>query len=244
METQYFYRIAHGHETRIRVLMNDVPFYQRGPTDYSVTHTDGANHLVLPGDNLLTLELVDAPTHMHVIVEVTIDNDHERPVARIDWPIAAGPVLPFAMSAPFRASGLSYRPAYLRAPPAKFGPEGTHELRQAVRDYHGAVSRNDVDSFVRQVELKSSELLAAYEGDSSFSLAAAREGIREYFSGNPMARPLDLDELVFEPRAEGRVAYVTRADWGPAIEATASDGRRFAADLWLTRHEGAWKIFR
>jgi len=247
VETQYFYRIAHGNDTRIRVLMNDIPFYRRGPTEYTVTHTDGANHLVVPGDNVVSLELYEAPDNFHVIVEVTIDNDHEHPVVRIDWPtVLAGapPVLPFVISVPFRTTGLSYQPAYLRAPRSSFGREGTHELRQAVTDFHGAMARNDADAFVRLVELKSAEFLAAYEGHSSFSLGDARRGVQEYFAENALARPLDLDEIVFEPRAEGRVAYVTRVDWGPAVEATTSQGRRFATDLWLTRHEGAWKIYR
>ncbi len=111
-------------------------------------------------------------------------------------------------------------------------------------DFHGAVARNDADAFVRLVDLKSAEAMAAYEGDASFSLADARQGAVEYFSGHALARPLDFDEIVFEPRADGRVAYVSRVDWGPAVEASTSEGRGFATDLWLTRHDGAWKIFR
>ncbi len=247
METQYFCRIVHGNHTRIRVLMNDIPFYKRGPTEYTVTYTDGANHLLLPGDNVITLELYEAPDNIHVIVEVTIDNDHERPVVRLDWPTIVGglpPVLPFVISFPFRTTGLSYQPAYLRAPPASFGREGTPELRQAVTDFHGAVARNDADAFARLVELKSVEGQAAYEGSPSYAIGDARREAAEYFSEHALARPLDFDELVFEPRAEGRVAYVTRVDWGPAVEARTRKGRGFGTDLWLTRHDGAWKIFR
>ncbi|MFT3764722.1 MAG: nuclear transport factor 2 family protein [Minicystis sp.] len=250
METQYFYRIYHGPDTRIRVLMNDVPFYQRAPQALAITHTNGANHLVVPGDNTITLELYEAPTHLPVIVEVTIDNNHDSPVVRLDWPAlweglpAESAVLPFVFTAPFRAGGVSYKPAYLNAPRSNFGPEGTHELRQAVRDFHDAVSRGDTDAFLRLMELKSSEGMRAYEGASAFSMGAASQEIGAYFAKGPQVRPLDMRDLVFESRLDGRVAYVTRADWGPAIEAATPDGQRFLADLWLTRHDGEWKIFR
>ncbi len=107
METQYFYRIAHGHQSRIRVLMNDIPFYKRGPTEYAVTFTNGANHLLLPGDNVMTIELYEGPDNFQVTAEITIDHDHDHPVARIDWPLAGGlpRVLPFVMFHPVPHDG-------------------------------------------------------------------------------------------------------------------------------------------
>lgn len=248
-DTSYFYRIAHGPWTRLRVHMNDVPFYRRDPQEYAITFTDGANHLLVPGENALTLEILEAPPHVTVIVEITIDNNHESPVLRIDWPMMEEAVpearaLPFTITARFTARGTSYRPAYLDAPPSHFWPEGTPEQHEVVRDFHAVMARGDTSGFVEAVGLKSEEYLRAYGGDPTCGKEAAREEAAEAFAKGVEVRPLRMDDLVFEQRADGRVAYVTRRDGGKAVEAVAGDGQRFATDLWLTRHNGAWRIFR
>lgn len=249
-ETQYFYRVVHGREARLRALLNDIPFYKRAPQEFAITYGGGANHLLAPGENTLTLELFEAPRTNTVILEITIDHNHDDPVIKMEWPAlcadlpaeAAG--LPLVYTQRFRADKVTHLPAYMSCPPIDFGPEGTPELREAVRAFHAAVANADASSFAEELSLKATEMTAAYAGDPSCSADDARREMADFASSGVSARPLDFDELLFESRAGGRVAYVTRIDGGPAIQAISGGGDRLNVDLCLTRVNGVWRIFR
>jgi hypothetical protein len=248
--TPYYYQITYGPRTRLRLLMNGVPFYRDVPKSVGVTHGGAANHLMVPGENVLTLDVLEADTFFSIVAEITVDFDHKSPVVRVDWPEiwkdlpAASQVVPFRHDARFRVTGVESEPAYLRAPKTEFGTEGTPELREAVWRYHDVTARGDTEAFLHEIELQLSEMNRAYDNHPAFAAGSVRSDMAERFDAGITARPLDFDELHFESFADGRVAYVTRVDGGPALQAASGNGQEMAADLWLTQENGQWRVFR
>lgn len=250
--TPYYYLINHGPPTRLRALMNGVPFYRCEPESEAegATHTAAANGLLVPGENVLSLDVLEADTFYSIIVEMTIAFDHKSPVFRVDWPklwkayADEEKVIPFTHQVRFEATGVRFTPAYLRAPRAEFDHRGTPALREAVARYHDTIARNDVDAFMHENAFKIAEADRAFEGHPAFAPGPLREAMRERFQAGVTARPLDLDALQFESYAEGRVAYVVRADGGPALEAECTNDDAMRTDLWLTQIDGQWRVFR
>ena len=245
----YFYRIYHGPDTLMKVRFNDIVVYHKRDKDADLgrTTTNSANDLLFTGENSLTIEIVDGAEHHPVFVDLNVD--YERTVKRVDWPglweaLPEGQrVLPMVHTAHFDITEDFERPAFLNAPKSDFGPEGNPELREAVRKFHDAVDRCDLDSYCESLDLKSEELLRSYNNHSDFTIDGARQEAAGFFQQNPRTRPLDFDELVFESCRGGQVAYVRRVDGGKAIESVGAE-TELSTDLWLTRHRAEWKIFR
>lgn len=270
--TPYYYDLHQGTGVAVRALLNDLPFY-RGNGAELVAITAPANHLLLPGENVLTLELAPPPKAVAAALAkeqptpgavaggvrfaLMIDDEDDTVVHRASWPEpiardgAPAPPrsLPATLTTRFKVEGGVGRPVYLDAPRARFERKGTPEQRDAVREIFRALEKGDVAAFLRTSELKLAERERANPGSPEHAVAQQREKIQKRFAKKWQLRSMDtksLRDLVFESRAEGRVAYVTRADGGPAVEAvSASDpGNTLAMDIFLTRVGGTWKVFR
>ena len=248
--TPYYFQVSHGPRTRLRLLMNGVPFYRCVPGPDGATMGGAANHLLMPSGNVLTLEALEADTHFAIVVELSIDFDHAAPVVRMDWPKMwkdvpeALQIVPFRHDVPFEVHGVDFTPAYVNAPKADFDHRGTPELREAVRQYHETIARGDTDGFMAQNAMKIEECDRAYEGHPAFSPGALRDPMAERFQAGVEARPLVFEELHFESFLDGRVAYVTRLDGGTALAAASKNGDEMENDLWLTQQGGLWRVFR
>jgi hypothetical protein len=248
--TPYYFQVSHGPPTRLRLLMNGVPFYRCVPETEGTTHGAAANHLLMPSGNVLTLEAMEVDTFFAIVVELTIQFDHTAPVLRMDWPKMwkglpdEAKIVPFRHDMPFEVHGVSFTPAYVNAPKADFDHRGTPELREAVRQYHETIAKGDIDGFMAQNTLKIEECDRAYEGHPAFAPGFLRQPMAERFQAGVEARPLDFDELQFESFAGGRVAYVTRRDGGHALAAASENGDMMTTDLWLTQQGGLWRVFR
>ncbi|MEP7121894.1 MAG: hypothetical protein ABJE95_13320 [Byssovorax sp.] len=259
--TPYLMRMYHGTGVAVRASLNDLPFY-RGDGQKNVTVTAPANHLLLPGENVLTLEVYKAPRPADALAiegPVTFTLMVHEPatpvVHRIDWPSvwADMPIeersLPLVHSSRFLADDRLPHPVYWDSPPARFDLRGTPEQHEAVREVYRAFQQGDADRFLEINRFKLEERQRFYPDTPELSTGFQRQDLRADLSREWHVRPLDqinLEELVFESRAGGRVAYVTRADGGSAIEAVAADDPRstFATDLFLTLRDGRWRVFR
>jgi hypothetical protein len=259
--TPYFFIMHQGTGVVARALLNDLPFY-RGLGQRNHTVSGPANHLLLPGENVLTIEVypgtrpaiapaIEGPVEL----EIKVDDDTAATVHKVAWPDAwaalpvADRVLPFLHTSRFVVDDRLPLPPYWDAPPARFGLEGLPGQHAAVREVHRSFVDGDVEGFFDANRLKLEERQRAYPDTGDFAAGTQREKLAGYFGRAWDVRPLgerDLDELVFESRAGGRVAYVTRADGGRAIEAIAADdpSETFAADLFLTQRDGRWRVFR
>ena len=259
--TPYFFIMHQGTGVAARALLNDLPFY-RGLGQKNHTVSGPANHLLLPGENVLTIEVYPAPRPVTapllegpVEFELKIDDATAATVHKLAWPDAwaavpaSDRVLPFLHTTRFLVDDRLALPPYWDSPPARFGLEGLPGQREAVREVHRSFVHSDVDAFFDANRLKLEERQKAYPDTADFDAGVQRQKLAGYFGREWHVRPIDQGEasdLVFESRAGGRVAYVTRADGGRAIEAIAATdpSETFAADLFLTQRDGRWRVFR
>lgn len=261
--TRYSFTLAHGPLLTVRATLGELPFY-RGRGTESASLTGPANHLLLPGDNVLTLELAAppgavatalaaAPPHLSFAVRVDDEADmlvHAVSVAEL-WPELplAERKLPWKHVSRFHADARLVRPTCFEAPRARFNRDGTPEQKEAVREIYRAFESGDAQAFLRAIKLELEERQRAYPGVPELSAARRREKIAARFARKWRIRPIDLrnlKELSFESRLEGRVAFVTRRDGGAAIEAVAvgDASNRVEMDLLLMRRGSAWRVFR
>ena len=264
IRTPIFHSIGIKEGVWVRAFLNGLPLYKSaelGPNSRS----GPVNDLLVPGENELSIELLHAPTPLYsptlkgavslLIYEVT--NPDTTPLGKRVIEQAVFPQMwedvperfrrfPYFYRARFDPGVAIHRPAYLDAPSVSFDCDGTPELREAVRRVHSAIEQNDVDRFLQEIALKLHHAEKALEGEEWASVAQKSKGFRdELFVHHLIARPLVMDDLHFEPRADGRVAYVTRKDGGFALEAIARGDpkRRLRTDLCFTQYAGDWRVF-
>jgi hypothetical protein len=255
----YLVLVGHGTGVGARVLINDLPIF-RGFGQENMTVTQAANHLLLPGDNTMTMELFPAPRPAHapsiegpVVFTLRLDVEEGTILHRVRWPDDMWEmlpdderVLPFAHTSRFVVDERLGRPVYWDKPPVDFPLEGNPALHAAVTEFISALQKSDVDAFMDVNSLKLAERQRANHDRPELATGDQKKKLVAYFSKKWLMRPTSMDDLVFENRAGGRVAYVTRKDGGRAVEAVAADDptETFAVDLFLTRHEGRWRVFR
>jgi hypothetical protein len=259
--TPYLLRMHQGTGVAVRALLNDLPFH-RGDGQRNITVSAPANHLLLPGENVLTLEIYKAPRPLDslalegpVTFTLMVHEDGTPIVHQVDWPTVWADVpfkertLPFVHVSRFLADERLPHPIYWDSPPTKFDLRGLPGQHEAVREVYRSFLAGDADAFIELNHFKLEERQRFYPDTPELSTAFQREALARDFSHDWHVRPLDqenLEELVFESRAGGRVCSVTRLDGGSAIEAVAKDDSRsaFATDLFLTLRDGRWRVFR
>lgn len=254
----YLFQVGHGTGVAARVLLNDLPMYT-GAGQQNITVSGPANHLLLPGENTLAVEIFPAPRPLDaptiegpVAFTLRLDDKEGTIVHRVKWPDCwemltdDQRVLPFAHASRFLADERLLRPIYWDVAPVDFPIEGTPDQHLSVLEYSTALAKGDIDAFLDANALKLAERQRANPGHSELERGTQRKKLAGYLAHDWQVRPVRMEELAFESRAGGRVAYVTRKDGGRAVEAIAADDptETFAVDLFLTRHEGRWRVFR
>ncbi|MEP7120266.1 MAG: hypothetical protein ABJE95_05110 [Byssovorax sp.] len=261
--TRYTFSLAHGPLLTVRATLGDLPFY-RGRAGEPAALTGPANHLLVPGENVLTLAieapsvaaaaaLLSAPPHLSFVLRV--DDDADTLVHSVSAAELWAELPPEQRKAPwkhvsrFHADTRLVRPACAESPRARFNRDGTPEQKEAVREIYRAFESGDAQLFLRAIKLELEERQRAYPGVAELSAPRRREKIAARFAKKWRIRPVDLrslKELSFESRLEGRVAFVTRRDGGAAIEAVAAGdaSNRVEMDLLLMRKGSAWRVFR
>jgi hypothetical protein len=250
----YDYRILHAPGIYARVLVNDIPFYRR-IVDCNMAPAGPFNHLIVPGENVVRIELAEAGENDPTIIrtfEMTVLRQVDGAVRfREKWPDFAKEYpeeerkLPIVHERKLQSDCETPLPVWWDSPHERFPSEGTRDLHDAVRALHDAYARADVDEFLYLVELKFAEHKKYYGAVPDLAPEAAKERY-----GALLREPWDLDpydpkEIVFEHRAGGRVAYATRRDGSHALRARhkTDPSQSWTANLLLTRRDGRWRIF-
>lgn len=241
-----------------RAWLNELPIqkeYVHGPDSMS----GGASHWLVPGINTLDIEVLKAPLNKGSVADMmiyTVINEHSSPPelnvhCRVDFPALWNEtpeeqrVLPYWIKTTFEAPGEIQEPVYWGAPSVSFGCEGTPELWDAVQALHDAIANHDANRLIELLSLRDEEYERVYPGIPSAQASRAKEGIRKFFSLHPRVKPLDRRVIHFEPRAGGRVAYVSGADGEPVIHAICEmdPSLQFRANPMFTRYAGQWRVF-
>jgi len=246
----YTYTLSHGPDTVVRLLLNDIPFY-RVPhqRDRGITETCPVDHWLVPGLNTFDIELAFAEERYFITFSIEESYDREHPIFRYEWPrvYRTLPIVrqfPFVHGSSFTVPDLTFRSVHLDAPCSAFPLSGNEAQQRAVMRLYDTLLRADADAFMDAMALKTAELNRAYDGHPLVNPDKVRGQFRERFSRGLTVKPVSVDELVFESRADGRVAYVTRKDGGQPIDVETPTGEWMAHDLWLTFHNGDWRVFR
>jgi hypothetical protein len=254
----HWFKLHHGTGVAVRFFMNDVLFY-RHPGFDQFTISGPANYLFVPGENTLRIEILPgvipatAPDFRGPVeLSIMLDNPADTPVALGRWSwenLNEEPPLPAFVNERFRPGGDIREPAFVRARPAVFGPEGLPEQHEAVRRIHEAFRSRDAGAFLDLNALKLAERQSADPGNEYLDTTRQRAKIAQVFQREWDVAPLDMNDLVFESQAGGRVAYVTRKGYGKALMAACRTNDEAStltwdSDLWLTQVDGAWKVFR
>ncbi|MBL9022652.1 MAG: hypothetical protein JNL21_10660 [Myxococcales bacterium] len=262
----HYYQILHSPGVVARVTVNDIPFYRRA-VDFAMSPAGPFNHMIVPGDNVVVLELTPAPGPVPPTVTQTFDfrimrESDDRVVFRAKWPdlvdypkpekgdpptryLDQDKRLPAVYTGRFEPDFENPRPIWLDAPTGAFPAEGTREQHDAVLELYEAFRRRDVDGFLAASELKLAEHRRFYGAIPELAPDVAKARYGEMLREPWNLDPYDPSQLVFERRAEGRAAYVTRKDGTPALQARhqTDPSQAWRANLLLTRAEGRWRIF-
>ena len=250
--TPFFFMYTQGPETSARVWMNDVPVLRYGLIeDETRNHTSPAIHLMQPGENTFAIEIDVAPAWSQVSFELSVNWDHDRPVMLFEWRAETDHLdkdkrSPFRYETSFSPLGDLFSPVHLGAQPQDFPCEGNGALHDAVRSFHDAIERRDLDGYMQQLDLKISEMERAYPGWGWIDRGEVRNDIKELFSHDLAVRPLDLARIHFERRVDGKVACARHLDGGHVVEAYCKDDPTLCltADVVMTYNDSRWRVFR
>ena len=263
--TIYYINIRIEHESAARFYLNDLPvwkFLRHGADSMNA----GANSWLVPGENVLTLDIVQAPLTLpnmppgRPTLEVTIFKAAEGAteptdveiVHQVQFPQMWDDVDEDLKTFPYRHESRFtlpdadvYRPVFLDAPEQEIPSEGTPELRKAVQNLHDAVKSNDGSRFADQVALQFEEYERASGGVADTDVASQRKTSDEFFAHPIEVKDLEMDRLVFESRSNGRIVHVVRDDGRPVLMARATDdpSEQFQGNVLLTHHDGRWRAF-
>jgi len=262
----YMTRIKHGPATYVRVLMNDVPMYDRAVMDFA-SQAFPATPWLIPGQNRVEVEVRDAPKNphceqapphfelflFHQDMDALNDGSNETPLYHEEYPAVLETLppeerkLPCSWTATFKPEGYIPEPIWADSAPGPVPEQGTPELLKAVFDLHIAFEKKDVDALVAVAALKLQDQ-QRYFGPLETNIPS--EVKKEHVE--MLAQPWDL--MPFEPAKlrfrscqGGRVAYVTHEDGGPPLRAKHQFDplQRWAAKPLLMRQgSDDWRIYR
>lgn len=245
----YDYAINAGPYAYIRAYMNGLPIFRRPPTDGEApTTTMTANPVLVRGVNRITYEILMGRDTARGFMLVQRQSDPKNPIVRWDWPPPDGRLLdvfPMTHTEVFEVSDIDHEQPWVdseRVP--EWGAEVPEDLKLAVQSVHHAVATNDVGALVSHTSLKQEHLSRVFPDDPDFSSKGQLARFGRMLPGM-QAEPFRHEELVYERHLDGRVAYVTCVDGRKAIRASRPNYEGwFETDLWLTKKQGVWRVFR
>lgn len=252
-KTPFYWLVKHPPGHVVNLTVNDVPFYRRS-SDHHAAPNGPFNHWLLPGRNVVHLTLVQpvpVPGMKFSMSFQVIRFEDDMALFTLAYPefIQVHPEeersLPASHQAAFDFPLDAPKPIWFDAPVTDFPPEGTPEQRAAIFELWDAKRRGDVDDFIRATEMKARNLELFYGPNPDHTPGKMRGEYGAILAEPWDLRPLDFEELIFERRGGGRVAYVTRKDGGPTLFAQHKEDpdRTWEPTLYLTMVEGRWRIF-
>jgi hypothetical protein len=248
--TTYLCRILHRPASHARVMINGIGVYDRAP-EKNVGPTFTISHWLLKGENLLTIELLPAPRSPNtpymdawLRMQILTAADQENALWQWEYPAnVVSPGLPFEL--PYVHEGIFLVsedlpvPAYFKATPEEFPPEGTAAQIAAVRELYDAFATRDVPRFEAVMDLKASEHDRFY-GPEPLAKAEAMQRINAPW----IMDDFNAEDLRFDRYAGGRVAFVRRASGKAAVRAVHRDEPYlgWGTNFYMTCIDGRWRV--
>jgi hypothetical protein len=246
----YICRILHRPASHARVMINGVGVYDRAP-EKNIGPTFTISHWLRKGENLISVDVLPAPRSPQtpymdawLRVQILTADDQDNPLWQWELPDTV-PTLGVPIALPYLYEGVFLvpedmpEPAYLRATPEEFPPEGTPAQHAAVRELHDAFASKDPARFEAVMELKA-ETHDRFYGPQPLAKAEAMQRINAPW----IMDPFDTTDLRFDRYAGGRVALVRRASGRPPVRAVHRDEPYlgWGSNFYMTRIDGRWRV--
>lgn len=248
-KVHYTYRVHHRPGSHALVRLNGLPLYDRSPDDL-VSPTGPITHALVPGENTLSIVLLDAPAadvpNNLAVILARLEPQAPVDIWSWDYPLSVrvdgvNPPLPITEEYTFIPQGDPPPPVYMEAPEAMFPNEGTPEQHAAVRELYDAFASKDHDRFLDAMSVRMGEFDRAY-GPNPAIVKESAQAIHEPW----IMEPWNPQELRFERWLDGKVAFVRRLGGKEAIGAVHRDEpfRSWGGNVFITQVGGRWRVFR
>lgn len=258
----YMARFRSNHGIHVRVLVNDIPMYDRSVLDYC-SPTYPATPWFIPGENQVEIELAAAPlnqdmkvipSHFHVLFfhqgpniakdETTLyEEEYPKLLAKLP---PEERQLPCAIKSSFTPSGDIPKPIWADVPPGHVPEQGTPELLKAIFDLHHAFARRDLDALVGAISLKLEDQQRYFGPQPWLKESDVKREHAEMMEQPWDLAPFEPERLRFRSCVDGRVAYATLDDGAPAVRARhrLDPNQTWAVKPLLVRQGADWRIYR
>lgn len=256
MPARYGLIMAQSQSTHVVGSLNDIPLHDRAmPVDEFIGATTPPDHWLMPGPNVLTLQVPKGSVGPTTAIKATVwDGDTDTRLAEIEWPRdfsngdprmllhGASPAHP--VSVPFVMPDDHPRPFYMDAPVRDVPVNGDDEAWQPILAFHRGFVEGDRDAVAEGFALRAEVWDRAYDAKIS-KPGAVRQMVEDKVRGPYDMLPLDRDLTRFERIAGGRMLRVKRLDGLPLI---AGKGRHEGAEPavlpmpFLVFREGRYRI--
>lgn len=260
----YMCRLYHSPGTLVRVWVNDLPMYDRAP-EKMTTGNFPATPWFQPGENEIVIEVNDAPpapglknipSSFELLLfgegkEDSVGVPAKIPLYDQKYPAFMSRLPPEEQKLParwrgtFRPEGPIPEPIWADAPAGPIPENGTPELWKVMHEMHRAFGQKDVDAMIAATTLKLEDQRRYHGNHPRLQLNELRQENHEMLQEPWDLAPFEPSRMRFRSCAGGRVAYATRDDGGPALEARHPSGQHAWKFKPLLMRRGAdWQIFR
>lgn len=228
MLSRYGFVVAQSGGTRVVASVNGIPLRDTTmPLERAKNSTNALDHWVMPGPNVVTLEVPSGVVRPDTSINVTVWDAVEKTYpAEIHWPRdftngdpalleqGAGPRQ--SVSLPFVIPDDHARPLYMDAPARAVSPAGDDDTWAPILAFHSAFERGDREGVIEGLSLRASEWTRHYQSKMS-EPGTVRALVDKQVPGPYRMLPLVRGATVFEPIAAGRMLRVRRLDGLPLI---------------------------
>jgi hypothetical protein len=254
-------RMRHSPGVHVRILVNDIPMYDRAVMTFS-TPTFPATPWFQPGENELVIECREAPVNPEMalvpphfqclLFEQGPTVEDEETLVLEEYPTFLEKLpederkLPCARRTTFTPQGLIPKPIWADAAPGPVPERGSPELLKAIFDLHQAFAKRDGDALFAAGALKVEDLQRYFGNQVTTNPADLRKENEAMFAEPWDLAPFHPERLRFRSCAEGRVAYATDEHGGPAVLARhkVDPKQAWAVRPLLVRRGADWRIYR
>lgn len=257
----YMARFRHSPGVHVRILMNDVPMYDRAVMTFS-SPTFPATPWFRPGENEIVIECRPAPVNPEMESVPphfqcfffrqgpTIEDEAELYLEEFPNFLLKLPeeerTMPCSVRATFTPEGIIPKPIWADADPGPVPETGSPELLKAVFDLHQAFAKRDGEALFTVGALKVEDLQRYFGSQPSTNPVELRKENEAMFQEPWDLAPFHPERLRFRSCQGGRVAYATNEHGGPAVMARhkADPGQAWAVRPLLVRRGAEWRIYR
>ncbi len=259
----YMTRLYHGPGTWVRVLVNDLPMYDK-PADAFLSSDFPATPWFIPGENDVAIEVLEAPPVPGVAIEPRFDLlfwgegpsilpkgpptkvplfEQSFPRLLKELPIEDRKKVPIRYEAKFTPEGEIPPPIWAESQPEKIPEHGSPELLKPLFDLHQAFKRRDAEALIDGTDLKFEDQRRYHGNHPAIDRRTIITEHEEFLKAPWDLAPFEPDKIRFRSCQGGRVAYAHHESGGAAL--TARSGRSvWNVRPFLVRRGADWRIYR